>query len=89
MGPDIRRMRGRAKSGLETEPHAIRFVNTVAWRLRESPEERLGSAEALLEWLGANGIGDKLRHLGRPSQLFHGHIPVLLIPPMRTPFLLP
>ena len=52
-------MRGRAKSGLEAEPHAIRFVNTVAWRLRESPEERLGSAEALLEWLGANGIGDK------------------------------
>jgi predicted RNA-binding Zn ribbon-like protein len=59
MGPDIRRTRAKAKRVLETEPHAIRFVNTVAWRLRESPEERLSSAEALLEWLGANGIGDK------------------------------
>jgi predicted RNA-binding Zn ribbon-like protein len=59
MGPDIRRARGKAKRGLETEPHAIRFVNTVAWRLGEAPEERLSSAEALLEWLGANGIGDK------------------------------
>jgi predicted RNA-binding Zn ribbon-like protein len=59
MGPDIRRRRGKAKRSLETEPCAIRFVNTVAWRRRESPEERLSSAEALLEWLGANGIGDK------------------------------
>jgi predicted RNA-binding Zn ribbon-like protein len=59
MGPDIRRRRGKAKRGLESEPHALRFVNTVAWRLAESPEERLSSAEALLEWLGANGIGDK------------------------------
>jgi len=59
MGSDTRRTRGKAKRDLETEPHAIRFVNTVAWRLRESPEERLSSAEALLEWLGANGIGDK------------------------------
>ena len=59
MGPDIRRRRGKAKSGLVTEPCAIRFVNTVAWRLGEPPEERLSSAEALLEWLGANGIGDK------------------------------
>ena len=59
MGPDIRNRGGKAKKGLETEPHAIRFVNTVAWRLGESPEERLSSAEALCEWLGANGIGDK------------------------------
>jgi predicted RNA-binding Zn ribbon-like protein len=59
MSPDVRRTRGKAKRGLETEPQAIRFVNTVAWRLRESPEERLSSPEALLEWLGTNGIGDK------------------------------
>jgi len=59
MCPDIRRTRGKAKRGLETEPHAIRFVNTVAWRLRASPEERLSSPEALLEWLGTNGIGYK------------------------------
>jgi predicted RNA-binding Zn ribbon-like protein len=40
------------------EDLAIRFVNTVAWRLREPVEERLNSPSALLDWLLANGIGD-------------------------------
>ncbi|WP_228747456.1 ABATE domain-containing protein [Bradyrhizobium sp. BR 10289] len=39
------------------EELAIRFVNTAAWRLRDPSEERLMDAQALLGWLGANGIG--------------------------------
>ena len=39
-----------------TEELAIRFVNTVAWRLRAESEERLRSPEALLAWLEQNGI---------------------------------
>jgi predicted RNA-binding Zn ribbon-like protein len=35
---------------------SIRFVNTIAWRLRDQNEERLGSPEALLEWLSESGI---------------------------------
>src|SRR5215468_9131242 len=39
---------------LAREELAIRFVNTVAWRLRDPVEERLPSAEAVLKWtLGA------------------------------------
>jgi predicted RNA-binding Zn ribbon-like protein len=37
-----------------TEDLAIRFVNTKAWRLREPAEERLGSPDALLDWLARN-----------------------------------
>jgi predicted RNA-binding Zn ribbon-like protein len=37
---------------------AIRFVNTAAWRLRASSEERLPDAGALLAWLRANGIAE-------------------------------
>jgi Putative stress-induced transcription regulator len=36
------------------EDLAIRFVNTKAWRLREAAEERLGSPDALLDWLACN-----------------------------------
>lgn len=36
------------------EDLAIRFVNTKAWRLRDVSEERLGSPDALFEWLGRN-----------------------------------
>jgi predicted RNA-binding Zn ribbon-like protein len=36
------------------EDLAIRFVNTKAWRLRDVAEERLGSPDALFEWLGRN-----------------------------------
>ena len=39
------------------EELAIRFVNTAAWRLRDPSEERLADADALLAWLGENGIG--------------------------------
>lgn len=38
-----------------SEDLSIRFVNTVAWRLRERSEERLGSPAALLEWVERNG----------------------------------
>jgi predicted RNA-binding Zn ribbon-like protein len=36
------------------EDLAIRFVNTKAWRLRDVAEERIGSPDALLEWLDRN-----------------------------------
>jgi predicted RNA-binding Zn ribbon-like protein len=36
------------------EDLAIRFVNTKAWRLRDVAEERIGSPDALFEWLGRN-----------------------------------
>jgi predicted RNA-binding Zn ribbon-like protein len=45
-----------ARAGLDVEDLAIRFVNTRAWRLRNPAEERLGSSEALLEWLERNGV---------------------------------
>ena len=41
---------------LETEDLSIRFVNTVAWRLREPHEERLGSPTVLMDWLERNGL---------------------------------
>ena len=41
---------------LETKDLSIRFVNTVAWRLREPHEERLGSPTVLLSWLEWNGL---------------------------------
>jgi predicted RNA-binding Zn ribbon-like protein len=37
----------------------IRFLNTVAWRLREPQEDRLSSPDALLGWLGASGLADE------------------------------
>jgi predicted RNA-binding Zn ribbon-like protein len=51
-----------ASPNLNGEDLAIRFVNTIAWRLRDPVEERLDSPWALLDWLHANGIG-------RPSDL--------------------
>jgi predicted RNA-binding Zn ribbon-like protein len=41
-----------------SEDLAIRFVNTMAWRLRTPTEERLQSSWGLLDWLQANGIAD-------------------------------
>ncbi|NPV19441.1 CGNR zinc finger domain-containing protein [Bradyrhizobium aeschynomenes] len=38
------------------EELAIRFVNTVAWRLRDASEDRLGSPDALLAWLRDNEL---------------------------------
>ena len=46
------------KPGLDAEDLAIHFVNTMAWRLRDPPEERLTSPFALLDWFGASGISD-------------------------------
>ena len=46
------------------EELCIRFVNTVAWRLRQPREERLPTPEALLRWFGANGLADD-GHLAR------------------------
>lgn len=48
---------------------AIRFVNTAAWRLRDPPEERLADADALLAWLGRNGIG-RARDLKRVKSMW-------------------
>jgi predicted RNA-binding Zn ribbon-like protein len=39
---------------LESEDLSIRYVNTVAWRLREPHEERLESPTVLLDWLEWN-----------------------------------
>lgn len=39
-----------------SEDLAIRFVNTVAWRLKDPSEERLGSPETLLRWLQQNAL---------------------------------
>jgi predicted RNA-binding Zn ribbon-like protein len=38
------------------EELCIRFVNTMAWRLRRPSEERLPTPEALLRWFDANGL---------------------------------
>jgi predicted RNA-binding Zn ribbon-like protein len=42
----------------DEEDLAIRFVNTLAWRLRDPTEERMDSPEALLAWLQRNGLAD-------------------------------
>jgi predicted RNA-binding Zn ribbon-like protein len=36
---------------LAREELAIRFVNTVAWRLRDPAEDRVASPQAMLEWM--------------------------------------
>src|ERR1700756_5249093 len=36
---------------LAREELAIKFVNTVAWRLRDPTEDRLPSPEAMLKWM--------------------------------------
>ena len=60
-------MQARSEKGaMDSNPEelCIRFVNTVAWRLRDPREERLPTPDALLCWLGANGLGGP-RYLGR------------------------
>ena len=59
----MRRAPKKLKAGLETESLAIRFVNTVAWRLSEAAEERLGSPAVLLKWLRASGVGSPRCHV--------------------------
>ena|SRR5690348_3847446 len=41
------------------EELAIRFVNTVAWRLRDPTEDRLPSPEAMLQWTLAAKLLDR------------------------------
>ncbi len=57
--------RSQSKQEVDADHIAIRFVNTVAWRLREPAEERLGSHAALLEWLASNAFG----HLGDCAEM--------------------
>ena len=45
-----------AKLRLDTDDLAVRLVNTMAWRLRDSTEERLTSPFALLDWFSATGF---------------------------------
>ncbi|MDK4713545.1 ABATE domain-containing protein [Rhizobium sp. CNPSo 4039] len=50
------------RSGVASDPKeelAIRFVNTAAWRLRSSREERLPNAQAFLQWLAGNIPGSE------------------------------
>jgi predicted RNA-binding Zn ribbon-like protein len=42
----------------DVEDLAIRFVNTVAWRLRDPVEERMETPEAMLAWLQRNRLAD-------------------------------
>jgi predicted RNA-binding Zn ribbon-like protein len=44
--------------GSVSDELSIRFVNTMAWRLREPSEERLPSSKALLDWFSAVGLAD-------------------------------
>lgn len=47
----------------------IRFVNTVAWRLRDPVEDRMATPGALLEWLEDNTIGER-DHLQAVARLW-------------------
>jgi predicted RNA-binding Zn ribbon-like protein len=55
MKPATARISTNRRRSLDAEELAIRFVNTMAWRLRK-PSERLNSPDALLEWLRRNRI---------------------------------
>ncbi|WP_051248484.1 CGNR zinc finger domain-containing protein [Inquilinus limosus] len=50
---------GSRSQEAKAEELCIRFVNTMAWRLRRPQEERLPTPEALLRWLGANGLAEE------------------------------
>jgi predicted RNA-binding Zn ribbon-like protein len=43
---------------LAREELSIKFVNTVAWRLRDGVEDRLASPDAVLKWLSDAGLAD-------------------------------
>ena len=44
---------------LAREELSIKFVNTVAWRLRDPVEDRAASPEAMLKWLAGAGLADR------------------------------
>jgi predicted RNA-binding Zn ribbon-like protein len=54
LGSDKSSSAHQQPKGGGAEDLAIRFVNTKAWRLRDVAEERIGSPNALFEWLGRN-----------------------------------
>jgi predicted RNA-binding Zn ribbon-like protein len=63
-----------------SEDLAIRFVNTVAWRLRDPSEDRIGSPQLLLRWLQQNdliSLGESRRitlaWAARPNAAKHIH----------------
>jgi predicted RNA-binding Zn ribbon-like protein len=43
---------------IDAEELCLRFVNTVAWRLRTPCEERLPTPHALLLWMAKNGLAN-------------------------------
>src|SRR5712675_662405 len=55
----------RVKSGsgstekLALEERSIKFVNTVAWRVRDPVEDCAASPEAMLKWLAGAGLADR------------------------------
>jgi predicted RNA-binding Zn ribbon-like protein len=44
---------------LAREELCIKFVNTVAWRLRDPVDDRAASPEAMLKWLARAGLADR------------------------------
>lgn len=50
----------------------IRYLNTLAWRLRDRHEDRLPTPEALLRWLGANGLSEEA-HIRRLRSAWKEH----------------
>lgn len=71
-GSNVRQSRPSPDSVSAPEDLCIRFVNTVAWRLRDPHEERLPSPDALLRWLGGNGLGSQ-RHLASVATFWANH----------------
>jgi predicted RNA-binding Zn ribbon-like protein len=68
-GSSTARSGGAGRAASDSDDLCIRFVNTVAWRLRDPREERLATPDALLRWLDENGLGDpqRLARLAGPS----------------------
>jgi predicted RNA-binding Zn ribbon-like protein len=56
----LRSSKSRVPAASLGEDLSIRFVNTVAWRLRDPAEDRLASGMALLDWFGEAGLADKV-----------------------------
>src|SRR5438105_11399315 len=51
-------MKSRVPPAEVHEELCIRFVNTVAWRLRDPAEDRVKTATALLDWFTTAGVAD-------------------------------
>lgn len=52
--------KSRVPAAADREDLSIRFVNTVAWRLRDPVEDRFETGIALLGWFAAAGLADKV-----------------------------